>query len=98
MAQEASRRSNGRMRYMRQANAGQAAALNSGWAQSSGEYLGYLGADDVLYPEAVARLVEYLERNPVPLAVYPDYDLIDAKSKIIRRIYAPDYDARQMVE
>jgi glycosyltransferase involved in cell wall biosynthesis len=98
IAREAARNSSGRMRYVRQANAGQAAALNNGWRQAVGAYLGYLSADDVLYPEAVTSLVDYLQRNPSILAVYPDYDLIDLDSRIIRRVRAPDYDARQMVE
>ncbi|MGP0088925.1 MAG: glycosyltransferase [Xanthobacteraceae bacterium] len=98
IAQAAAGNSNGRMRYIRQPNAGQAAALNRGWSEASGNYLGYLSADDVVYPDALATLVDFLERNPSILAVYPDYDLIDAESRVVRRVHAPDYDAREMVE
>jgi glycosyltransferase involved in cell wall biosynthesis len=98
IAQVAASGSNGRMRYMQQENAGQSAALNVGWAEASGGYLGYLSADDVVYPDALATLADFLDRNPPILAVYPDYDLIDAESKVIRRVYAPNYDPREMVE
>jgi glycosyltransferase involved in cell wall biosynthesis len=96
--QQAATKSDGRMRSFRQENAGQAAALNAGWRQASGAYLGYLGADDVLYASAIAKMVQFLEAHPEFVGAYPDYDLIDADSKVIRRIHAPDYDARDLVE
>ena len=85
------------MRYIRQTNAGQAAALNNGWSQSRGEYLGYLSADDILYPKAVETLVKFL-RETGSCAVYPDYDLIDANSKRIRVVMAPEFEARALIE
>jgi hypothetical protein len=91
-------RSDSRIRLFRQGNAGQAAALNSGWRRSSGVYLGYLGADDVLHQNAVERIVQFLEVHPEYIGAYPDYDLIDASSKVVRRIRAPDYDPNALVE
>ena len=98
IARQAAAQSNGRIDVFRQENAGQAAALNVGWHRASGTYLGYLGADDVLYADAVAKLVQFLEAHSEYVGVYPDYDLIDLRSKVIRRIHAPDYDARDLVE
>ena len=86
------------LRYVHQANGGQAAAVNNGWKQATGVYLGYLSADDVLYPTALAELVGFLEKNSAIDIVYPDYDLIDATSRVIRRVNAPDFDAHQLVE
>jgi glycosyltransferase involved in cell wall biosynthesis len=91
-------KSYGRIRTFCQENAGQAAALNAGWAQASGVYLGYLGADDVLYASAVEKLVHFLEAHGEFFGAYPDYNLIDAHSKVIRRVYAPDYDSRDLIE
>ena len=98
IARDAATQSNGRIRVLRQQNAGQAAALNAGWQRALGAYLGYLGADDVLYADAVAKLVQFLEAHSEFIGVYPDYDLIDGHSKVVRRIHAPDYDARDLVE
>jgi glycosyltransferase involved in cell wall biosynthesis len=86
------------IKLIRQENAGQAAALNTGWTQSSGDYLGYLAADDVLYPDGLAKLAQFLDEHPEIAGAYPDYDLIDANSKVIRRICAPEFDAHDLVE
>jgi hypothetical protein len=87
-----------RVRSLRQENAGQAAALNNGWSQAQGAYLGYLSADDILYPSAIAELVAYFEMHPSTLVVYPDYDLIDANSKVIRLVKSPEFSATDLVE
>jgi glycosyltransferase involved in cell wall biosynthesis len=96
IARQAAAKSNGRLRTFRQENAGQAAALNFGWRRSSGAYLGYLGADDVLYATAVETMVEFLKAHPEIVGAYPDYHLIDAQ--VIRRVFAPDYNVRDLVE
>ena len=85
-----------RFRWERQLNLGQAATLNRGWKMSNGQFLAYISADDVLYPDAVARAVAALRANPSTVVVYPDFSLIDAKSKWLRRIYAPEFDIREM--
>ena len=86
-----------KLRYVRQVNAGQAAALNNGWNQAKGVYLGYLSADDILYPFAIETLVSDLEKTKA-MVVYPDYDLIDANSKVIRKVLAPEFSARELIE
>ncbi len=54
----------GRVRYVRQANAGMAAARNAGAALATSEYLYFLDDDDVALPGGLARLVAELERHP----------------------------------
>ena len=98
IVQQAVTRSNGHVCLVRQKNAGQAAALNAGWKQASGAYFGYLAADDVLYPNAITKMVQFLETHLEFIGAYPDYDLIDANSKVIRSVHAPDYDAHDLVE
>src|SRR5690242_16227633 len=54
----------GRVIAITQANAGQASALNAGFARSHGEAVIFLDADDVLLPEQAARVAAALEASP----------------------------------
>ncbi|MCB0384674.1 MAG: glycosyltransferase [Bdellovibrionales bacterium] len=80
-----------------QDNMGQAQALNKGWASSSGDFIGYLSADDTLKPHAVETLVEILENHPDHVGVYPDYELIDETGKAIKTVTAPEFSQRDLV-
>lgn len=87
-----------RINVFSQKNSGQSAALNFGWMKSSGKYIGYLSSDDILYPNAISLLVETLEVNQNAIAAYCDYDLIDAKSKIIRNVKSPIFKRQELIE
>lgn len=78
-----------------QSNQGQSAALNRAWESASGRYLMYLSADDIMYPDCIETLVTYIDGKTI--VYYPDYDLIDAQSKIVRRAEMPDYNRDDLV-
>ncbi|UCP00016.1 glycosyltransferase [Metapseudomonas lalkuanensis] len=80
-----------------QKNVGQAATLNSGWQMSRGEFVGYLSADDTLEPTAVAQLVAAFAAHPNAVLLYPDYCLIDEKSRHLRDVVAPEFVYRDVV-
>ena len=80
-----------------QENAGQANAINRGWARSGGEVLAYLAADDYLLPGAVRRAVECLERHPDAVLCYCDFLLVDPDGRPIRRVAVPEFSHREMV-
>lgn len=52
------------VRVLRQANRGQAAALNRAFRVSTGEIVCFLDADDVWAPEKVATVVDVMTREP----------------------------------
>ncbi|SOZ13910.1 Glycosyl transferase [Cupriavidus taiwanensis] len=68
-----------------QANMGQARTLNKGWQMAKGTYLAYLSSDDILYPRAISKLVQALEADPSRVCVFPDCELIDEHSNVIKR-------------
>lgn len=86
-----------RLRVLRQANRGQAAAMNAGWAASRGEVLSYLSCDDRLRPGAVATAVQALTDHPETLAVYGDYALIDPSSAVLSEVQAPSFAHAEVV-
>jgi len=87
----------GRFHWETHENMGEANTLNKGWRMSRGEILAKLSADDVLYPGAVSAAVEALLANPDAVLTYCDFNLIDAGSKVIRRVSAPVLTYRDMV-
>ena len=54
----------GRVRYLRQPNAGQAAARNHGMAEASGEFLAFIDDDDLWPPNKLGWQVELLRAHP----------------------------------
>ena len=78
-------------------NMGQAMTLNKGWRIAKGSILSYLSADDVLYPGAVESCVKVLAENSQAVLCYPDFDLINSVSDVIRSVSAPEYSYDEMV-
>ncbi|RWM42387.1 glycosyltransferase [Mesorhizobium sp.] len=85
-----------RVKLHRQANAGQSAAMTTGWAMSTGEVLGYVSADDRLRPAAIRRCVEELMAHPEVVLVYPDFHIIDERSVLRSTLRPPDYSRRAL--
>ena len=82
---------------IRQENAGQVAALNRGFARTSGAYMGYLNSDDTLLPGAVARMAAELEADPSLLLVYGDALYTDEHGRQTGYLPAREFDVAAMV-
>lgn len=87
----------GDFRWFTQENAGQSRTLARGWYEARGEILAYLSADDSLEPRAVEAAVAALQSDAGLVAVYPDFNLIDPASHVVRRVAAPDFDYAAML-
>ena len=83
--------------HFRQENAGQSAAMNFGWKQSTGDLLGYLSADDRLHPTAIEKIVSLMQSSPETVLAYPDFCVIDEHSSYVRTINAPDFSSELLV-
>ncbi|NML47775.1 glycosyltransferase [Ramlibacter sp. G-1-2-2] len=86
-----------RVAWEHQPNMGQVRTLNKGWGRANGKYLAYLSSDDILYPGAVRKLVEVLEADPTIACVFPDCDLIDEESRVIKRSVCRPFNLDQLV-
>lgn len=74
-----------KFKIINQDNIGAVATLNKGWGLSSGKYLSYLSADDILSPQAISTMVNILESDEQIVCAYPNSNLIDSCSRVIKR-------------
>jgi len=51
------------IQYIEQENAGVSSALNVGLRKSSGEYIGFIGSDDKLSPDAAVNVSNFFDKN-----------------------------------
>ena len=72
------------VRVVRQRNAGLAAARNRGLRESTGEYLVFLDADDLLLPQAVAAGLAAFGERPEAALVFGEYRYVDADGVPLR--------------
>lgn len=85
----------GRLRIMRQDNAGKSVALNRALQETTGSYYCILDADDLMHPDRVARQVAALEANPDVAAVFCGHELLLGGHRMAPRLRAKDRAACQ---
>lgn len=77
------------VKYVHQQNQGLSAARNTGIANSKGEYLVFLDADDWLAPNAVSINLGYLQKSPVSAFVSGAHIKISPGGKILEEVRMP---------
>lgn len=83
--------------FVRQPNAGEAAAVNRAFAMSSGEYVVVVNADDPPYPELIAEAVKVLQDSPDIVVAYPDWTMIDSDGRTLREINVLEYSQQALI-
>jgi len=79
------RKYDSRLQWISQPDRGQTDAINRGFAQTSGEILGWLNSDDQYAPGALAAVGEFFSAHPNIGVVYGNADFIDARGNRIGR-------------
>lgn len=82
-----------RLHVVRQGNQGLISSLNRGMALARGQYIARMDADDVAYPERLARQVAFLSANPEVGLLGTAFDEIDGEGRVIGRRRYPTEDA-----
>ena len=80
-----------RFDWVSEKDRGQTEAINKGFARSQGEILAYLNSDDVLQPEAVEKVVNFLLDHPEVDLVYGEANYIDKEDQVIGRYPTREY-------
>ena len=71
--------------YYWQENAGDAAARNKLIELARGKYISFLDSDDLLYPNALEKMIEAMPEGAKDVVVYGPYVAIDENGDILRR-------------
>jgi glycosyltransferase involved in cell wall biosynthesis len=88
-----------RIKWVSEPDNGSADAINKGWRMSKGEILAWLNADDVwVVPDAVSKVVAYLEAHPEVDVVYGDCGAIDVEGNLIGMSYVHEWDLEYAVK
>lgn len=67
---------------------GPADGLNNGFARTSGDICGFVNADDLLRPGALAEVVQMFQNHPEVDIISGHGHIIDAEDNPIRRMYS----------
>lgn len=86
---------------VRQANNGQASALNHGFSLCRGEYIGYLSADDLIDKDCVSNLIDELLKvrdRSKPIIIFPKYRTIDTEGRTLNPDVIRFHGVSQMIK
>lgn len=81
-----------RIRLIRQANAGVAAARNAGWRAAKSDLIAFVDSDDLWAPDKIARQLARILADDAPGLVYSGNARIDADSNEIERLPCADHE------
>lgn len=86
-----------RFYWVSERDQGQTDAINKGFARAQGEILAYLNSDDVLHPEAVDKVVNFLLDHPEIDLVYGKAYYIDEEDRVIGMYPTREYSFEYLI-
>ena len=80
--------------WVSEPDSGQTAAINKGFARSSGEIMAWINSDDLAAPGALFRIADWFIAHPETHVVYGDRLLIDQNGEEVSRWILPPHSPR----
>lgn len=78
----------GRLKFTRERDAGQADAINKGWHASSGKWLAWLNADDLYEPGALEAVAQAAAAHPDARWIVGEFRIVDRSGRPIGGLHA----------
>jgi len=85
------------IKWVSEPDKGQTHAVNKGLQNTNGEIIGWLNSDDVYYPGAIAKVVEFFADNPEIDVVYGMARHIDIYDKVINSYPTADFSIENLL-
>lgn len=82
---------------IREADSGQADAINKGWKRCTGEILGFLNSDDLFTDGALSRVRDFFSGHPETQWAYGGWNLVDGQGRIHCTIAPARYEKRRLL-
>jgi glycosyltransferase involved in cell wall biosynthesis len=80
------------IRIINKSNSGESDSVSLGFKEATGDLLLVVSADDPLLSEKLfLNVFEAFEKDANLMAIYPDWQMIDANGRVIKTIYVPSY-------
>jgi len=81
-----------KIRIIDKSNSGESDSVSVGFREAIGDLLLVVSADDPLFTEKLfTNIFEQFDQNENLMAVYPDWQMIDAVGRVIKIIKVPEY-------
>ncbi|TAE91646.1 MAG: glycosyltransferase [Verrucomicrobia bacterium] len=75
------------LKWTSEPDKGMSDGINKGFLQATGDWLMWLNCDDFLLPESLAKVAEFIKKNPQAQIVHGDCSYIKEDKTFIRRKY-----------
>jgi glycosyltransferase involved in cell wall biosynthesis len=88
--------SDSRLRWVSEPDDGQSDALNKAFSKSTGDWIGWLNADEFYLPGALASVVDCIVANPTADLIYGDFAQVDADGRLKRLVASHEFSEKAL--